>query len=461
MHRVVIIGGGFGGLYAAQSLRTAPVAITLLDRENHHLFQPLLYQVATGGLSPANIAAPLRGILSRQKNVEVLLAEAIDIDPERNVVITTETEIPFDTLIVAAGSRPFYFGNTDWERLAPSLKTLDDATLIRRKVLLAFEAAELDPARREEWMTFVLVGGGPTGVELAGTIAELARHTLPGDFRVIDTTKTRVMLIEGRERVLPTYPAELSAKAQAALERLGVELWTESLVKSVQHDGVLVERNGKAERFPCRNVLWTAGVTASPLGRELAERVGAEVDRGGRVVVEPDLTVSGAANIFVIGDLANFQHGDLKTPLPGVAPVAMQQGAYAAGVIKARLEGKPTQPFRYFNRGDMATIGRGAAVADIRGWRFGGYFAWLLWLFVHLMFLVKFENRLLVLSQWAYSYFTRNRTARLITGPTPFPFVEEHERVAARIEEERRPPKTSHEAGESAPRTAARADGAG
>jgi NADH dehydrogenase len=397
-----------------------------------------LYQVATGGLSPANIAAPLRAILRRQKNVEVLLGEVVDIDVADGKVLTTSAAIPYDTLIVAAGSRPFYFGHPEWEATAPSLKTIDDATLIRRKLLLAFEAAELEPAHREEWLTFVLVGGGPTGVELAGTIAELARHTLRDDFRVIDTSTARVLLIEGRDRILPTYDAALSHKGRQALERLGVEVWTGAVVKEVRHDSVLVEREGAAVCVSSRNTLWTAGVAASPLGQVLADRAGAALDRGGRVIVQADLTVPGHPDIYVIGDLAHFQHGDLQTPLPGVAPVAMQQGRYVARAIGHRLRGRPVKPFRYFNRGDMATIGRGAAVADIRGWRFSGYLAWLLWLFVHLLFLVEFENRLLVLSQWAYSYITRNRAARLITGPSPFPLAVEHERVAARIKEERR-----------------------
>lgn len=446
MHRVVIVGGGFGGLYAAQSLRRAAVQVTLLDRENHHLFQPLLYQVATGGLSPANIAAPLRAVLKDQQNVEVLLAEVTDFDFAAGKVLTTDAEIPFDSLIVAAGSRPFYFGKSDWEQLAPGLKTLDDATLIRRKLLLAFEAAELNPAAREEWMTFALVGGGPTGVELAGAIAELARHTLRGDYREIDTRESRVLLIEGQDRVLPAYTPDLSDKALHALERLGVEVWTKAMVQEVEHDSLTVQRGDELVRLPCRNTLWTAGVAASPLGQAIAERTGAPLDRGGRVIVEEDLSVPGYPHVFVIGDLAQFQHGGLQQPLPGVAPVAMQQGQYAARVIAERLKGQRVDPFKYRHRGDMATIGRGAAVAAVGGWKFSGYIAWLLWLFVHLMYLVEFQNRLLVLAQWAYSYVTRGRAARLITGPSPFPLSAEHRRVAARIQEERRAPVVSRQA---------------
>jgi NADH dehydrogenase len=427
-------------LRAAQGLRRAPVEVVLLDRENHHLFQPLLYQVATGGLSPANIAAPLRSILRRQANARVLLADVVDIDVASRRVVTIDSCISYDTLVVAAGSRSSYFGHPEWENIAPSLKTLDDATLIRRKVLLAFEAAEqeTDPDKRAAWITFVLVGGGPTGMELAGMIAELAHHTLRRDFRAIDPAEARIVLIEGLDRVLPTYPPDLSSKAKMALERLGAEVWTGSLVTEVTPDFVLVKRGDREERIRTRSVLWTAGVAASPLGRIVAQQTGAQVDRAGRVLVEPDLTVPGRPEIFVVGDLAHFQHGDLEAPLPAIAPVAMQQGSYVARAIQARLRGKTLPPFRYHHRGDMATIGRGAAVANIGRLRFAGYLAWLLWLFVHLLYLVQFQNRLLVLVQWAYSYITRNRAARLITGPSPFPFDEEHRNVAERIAQERR-----------------------
>ena len=422
---MLIVGGGFGGLYAAQSLRRAPVHVTLLDRRNFHLFQPLLYQVATGGLSPANIASPLRAILSKQRNVEVLMAEVVDFDVNsRHVVLEDGERLPYDSLIVAAGSRHHYFGNEHWEPLAPGLKTIEDATEIRRRILSAFEAAEreaaegnADPELLRKLLTFVVVGAGPTGVELAGTLAEISRSTLREDFRTINPADASILLLEGTDRVLPPYVPKLSTKATTALERLGVTVRTRAIVKDVQPDGVLVQTGDQQEFIPTATVLWGAGVKASPLGRKLADATGAQLDRAGRVTVEADMSVQGHPEIFVIGDLANYTHQNGK-PLPGIAPVAIQQGNYVARLIRARLKGTENKlkPFRYRDWGTMATIGRGSAVADLRGVRFSGLLAWLAWLFVHLMYIVEFQNRVLILLQWGWNYFTRNRAARLITG---------------------------------------------
>ena len=422
-HHVVIIGGGFGGLYAAQALKHAPVRVTLLDRRNFHLFQPLLYQVATGALSPANIAAPLRAILKRQKNTHVQLAEVTDIDVAGQRAILSDGAIGYDTLIVAAGVRHHYFGHEQWAALAPGLKTVEDAIEIRRRILLAFEAAEResDPNVRRAWLTFVIVGAGPTGLELAGALAEIAMHTLREDFRAINPAEARIVLVEAADRVLPPYPPVLSAKAARAIERLGVSVQTGTTITAIDRDGVTVSTGAFEERIPTRTVLWAAGVQASPLGDILQERAGAILDRAGRVIVEPDLSVAGHPEIFVIGDLAHFRHHTGR-PLPGVAPVAMQQGRYVAALIRSRLRQQRTTPFRYRDRGSMATIGRGVAVADLFGrWRFNGVVAWLAWLFIHLMYLVEFDNRLLVLTQWAWNYFTWNRGARLITGGSPLP----------------------------------------
>ncbi len=420
MHRVVIIGGGFGGLYAAQALGHAPVQVTLIDRRNFHLFQPLLYQVATGGLSPGEIASPLRHVLRRNTNTEVLLAEMTDLDTANQRVLLRDGEAGYDTLIVAAGSSDSYFGNDQWEPLAPGLKTIEDATEIRSRILLAFEKAEREPDEeaRRSWLTFVVVGAGPTGVELAGALGEIANDTLRHDFRRIDPSAARIFLVEGSDRVLPTYPRDLSAKAEEALIRMKVRPMVGAMVTGIDETGVTVRRGTQLEHIPARTVLWAAGVQASPLGRILAERAGAKLDRGGRVIVEPDLTIAGHPEILVIGDLANFAHQTGK-PLPGVAPVAMQEGRYAAQVVRRRLAGKSLEPFHYWDKGSLATIGRAAAVADFGRIHIDGYFAWLTWLFVHLMYLVEFDNRLLVLIQWAYNYFTRNRGARLITGEKP------------------------------------------
>jgi NADH dehydrogenase len=417
-HRLVIVGGGFGGLYAARSLRKAPLQVTLIDRRNFHLFQPLLYQVATGGLSPANIASPLRAVLKRQRNTTVLLGEVIDFDlPHRAVLLRDGTAVGFDSLLVATGSTHHYFGHPEWEKIAPSLKTIEDALAIRRRVLSAFERAErcLDPEERRALMTFVVVGGGPTGVELAGAVGEVAHATLRDNFRSIDPRTSRILLVEGLDRILTAYPPKLSAKAVRALGRLGVTVRTNTLVTDVQPGRVTLRSGNHTEEVRTYAVLWAAGVEASPLGRLLAKATGAEVDRAGRIIVQPDLSLPGHPEVFVIGDLAHYAHQTGK-PLPGLAPVAMQQGRYVADLIQRRLRGQAPVPFHFRDRGTMATIGRAAAVADF-GWiRFNGLLAWLAWLFIHVLFLIEFENRLLVMLQWAWNYLTRGRSARLITG---------------------------------------------
>jgi NADH dehydrogenase len=426
-HRVVIVGGGFAGLLAAKNLGRADVDLTVVDRHNYHLFQPLLYQVATGGLSPGDIAAPLRAVLRKQANTEVLLGEAVDIDVANRRVVLSDGELEYDTLVVATGSEPFYFGHADWERHAPPLKTVEDATEIRRRMLVAFEAAEREPdaEHRRAWLTFVIVGAGPTGVELAGAFAEIASDTLKGHFRTIDPSEARIFLVEHAPAVLPQYPADLSAHAERDLIRLGVRPLTGSAVSGVDEFGVTLDAGGKRERIPTRTVIWAAGVRSSGLGAILAERTGAALDRGGRLHVAPDLTLPGHPEIFVAGDLAHLEQ-DGK-PLPGLAPVAMQQGRYIARVVAARSAGRPApEPFRYLDKGSLATIGRAKAVGEL--WRFHvrGWFAWVTWLFIHLAYLIGFENRLLVLIQWSFSYFTFNRRARLITGPSPLPLAREH-----------------------------------
>ena len=422
-HRIVIVGGGFGGLYAARAMRRSPVRVTLVDRRNFHLFQPLLYQVATGGLSPANIATPLRGLLRRQRQTNVLLAEVVDFDVANRKVLLADGEIAYDSLIVAAGSEFNYFGHDDWRPLAPGLKTIEDATAIRARVLTAFENAErtTDPEARRKWLTFVIVGGGATGVELAGALAEIARITLRHDFRSINPADARILLVEGRERLLETFPADLSEHTAQTLQRLGVTIYTRSMVTDLRPHEVVIKTNERTETIAAGSILWTAGVRASPLAQKLAAATGAETDRMGRIVVGPDLTIAGHPEIFVIGDMAHFAHGD-DGPLPGVAPVAMQQGGFAAQVIAARAAGEPPpRAFRYHDRGNMAVIGRSAAVADLRGRHVWGFPAWFVWLFVHLLYLAQFQNRLLVLIQWAWNYFTRNRSARLITGSASEP----------------------------------------
>ena len=416
-HRVVVAGGGFGGLYAAQSFKTAPAGVTLIDRRNFHLFQPLLYQVATGALSPANVAAPLRAVLKRQKNVQVLLGEVLDFDPQNRKIILKDDEVFYDTLIVATGACHHYFGHHRWAKHAPGLKTVEEATEMRSRMLFAFEAAEreTDSEQIRRWLRFVIVGAGPTGVELAGALAEIARDTLKHDFRNINPADARILLLESADCVLPTFPHDLSEKAKASLKRLGVTVRTETIVTDITPESVTVRSGDRIEQISTRTVLWAAGVQASPLGRTLAERTGTESDRIGRVVVGPDLSLPKHPEIFVIGDLAHFSH-QTGQPLPGVAPVAKQQGHYVARLVIMRLKGKSLPPFRYRDYGNMATIGRAAAVADLGWLRFSGFVAWVVWLVVHLVNIIEFENRLLALVQWAWNYFTRNRAARLITG---------------------------------------------
>jgi NADH dehydrogenase len=415
--RLVIIGGGFGGLSAAAALSDFPGYITVVDRKNHHTFQPLLYQVATAGLSPGEIAAPIRGILGKRKNVRVLLGEVSGFDLERRRVLVSGIEIGYDYLILAAGAGHSYFGHDQWEPLAPGLKTIEDALEIRRRVLLAFEMAERQESvsGSHQSVSFVVVGGGPTGVELAGTLAEIANHSIPRDFRAINPRDTHIILVEGAPRVLPAYPEDLSHSAEKQLRRLGVDVRTSSVVSSVEPGRVKIGD----EYVPSTVTLWAAGVAASPLGKQL----GAPTDRAGRVLVEPDLSLPGHPEIFVVGDLASFLHTPNGKPVPGVAPAAMQEGRWAAQNILRDLRGNPRVPFQYRDKGTMATIGRAAAVADLGKLHFSGLFAWLLWLFVHLMYLVGFRNRILVFIEWAWSYLTYQRSARLITGSSELPGV--------------------------------------
>ncbi|HKN60388.1 MAG TPA: NAD(P)/FAD-dependent oxidoreductase [Candidatus Acidoferrales bacterium] len=421
-HKVVIIGGGFGGLTLARSLKNAPVDVTLLDRVNYHLFQPLLYQVATGSLSPANIAAPLRQVLRKQRNTTVLLAEATDIDTQNRFVILKDGKIPYDTLVVASGSSHQYFGHDEWEKSAPGLKTVEDATDMRSRILLAFEAAEResDPEKRRAWLTFVIVGGGPTGVELAGALGEIANDTVRHDFRDIDPSTSQIILVEGTERILPTYPPSLSEAARKMVERLGVTARTGAFVVDIQPESVSIRAGDRTEKIETRTILWAAGVLASPLGRALAKDAGAPLDKASRIIVQPDMTVPGHPEIFVIGDLANFSHQGGK-PLPGVAQPAIQQGRYVAKVIERRLKNENTEPFHYNDKGNLAVIGRGAAVADLNWLRLTGWPAWLIWIFIHLVNIVQFQNRILVLWQWGWLYVSYDRSARLITGRDPFP----------------------------------------
>jgi len=424
--RIVVVGGGFGGLKAVRGLRRAPVEVTLLDRQNFHLFQPLAYQVATGALSPAEIASPLRTVFKRQKNVRVLLAEVTGFDLESRSVIAdlangdTGAAINYDTLVVAGGSHYSYFGHDHWRESAPELKSLAGALDIRRRILTAFEAAEVetDEARRRAWLTFVVVGAGPTGVEMAGQIAELARDTLHHDFHDIDTRSARVLIVEALERVLTSFPESLSRKAARSLEQLGATPLVGHTVVDVTPDSVSVrDPDGKTERIETRTVIWAAGVTASELAASLAEAAGLEVDRAGRLTVGPDLTLAGHPEVLALGDMVRVQGSDGEIqPLPGVAPVAMQEGRYAAELIRDRLRGKEHGPFHYVDKGNLATIGRSSAVADVKGLHFSGFPAWVVWLTVHLFYLIGFENRLLVFFRWTISFLTHGRGARLIGG---------------------------------------------
>jgi NADH dehydrogenase len=427
-HRVVVVGGGFGGLQAALGLRHAPVELTLVDRRNFHLFQPLTYQVATGALSPGEIAYPLRAIFTRDRNVRVLMADVDDFDLDAHELhlssvgaVRAPDTIPYDTLIVAGGSRYSYFGHDSWSEHAFEVKSLESALVVRSRLLSAFEAAEEepDPELRAAWLTFVVVGAGPTGVEMAGQIAELARDTLRHDFRSIDPRTARIMLVEAADRVLLTFPPSLSAKAAKSLEKLGVTVLTNRTVVGVDGTSVTIaDASAGSEDIPSHTVVWAAGVAASSLGARLAELTGAERDRAGRVTVEPDLTLPGHPEVFALGDMVSVRGADgAPTVLPGVAPVAIQQGRYAAKVVRARLGShQPPAPFHYRNKGNLATIGRSAAVADIKGLKLSGNIAWVTWLVVHLFYLVGFQNRLLVIIRWTSSFVTHGRGARLITG---------------------------------------------
>jgi NADH:ubiquinone reductase (H+-translocating) len=426
--RVVIVGGGFGGLQAAVHLRRADVDVTLVDRRNFHLFQPLTYQVATGALSPSEVAYPLRAIFKHDKNVSVLLAEVADVDLDAREVnlrpvggVPAPERIPYDTLIVGGGSQYSYFGHDEWRADAAEVKSLESALAVRSRLLGAFEAAEeeSDPVRRNAWLTFVVVGAGPTGVEMAGQIGELARDTLQGNFRAIDPRTSRILLVEAADRVLTSFPPSLSAKAARSLERLGVTVMTSRTVVGINRFEVTISDGGSGtETIPCRTVVWAAGVTASSLAAQLGERTGAERDRAGRVTVEPDLTLPGHPEVFAVGDMVRVRAADgTSTVLPGVAPVAMQQGRYAAKVVHNRLRGRETKPFHYRDKGNLATIGRGAAVADVKGLHLSGHLAWLTWLVVHLWYLIGFQNRLLVFIRWSISFVTHGRGSRLITDP--------------------------------------------
>jgi NADH dehydrogenase len=427
-HRVVILGGGFGGLAAAQKLKRAPVEVTLIDRRNFHLFQPLLYQVATGSLSPGEIAAPLRGVLSRQKNTLVLLGEAVEVDPEaKSVILRDGACFEYDSLIVATGTQTSYYGNDSWRQWAPSLKSVEEATAIRHKILYAFERAEraATPEEARAWLTFVIVGAGATGLELSGALAEIARETLRHDFRRIDPQKARIILMEGAPRVLGPFPEDLSTKAEELVTRLGVEVIKGVMVTNIDAGGVTFKHGDSSETLAAKTVLWAGGVTTTPFGRRLAERARAETDRSGRIKVNRDLTVPNFPDIFIIGDLAHALD-EKGNPLPGVAQVAMQGGAYAAKVIRARLEGKKdVPPFHYFNKGEMAVIGRAAAVANIFGIHVSGLLAWLMWLFIHLIYIVEFQSRVIVFVQWGFEYLTFSRGARLITGEAATDSVEQ------------------------------------
>jgi len=418
-YRIVILGGGFAGLVAAQTLNRADADITLIDRRNFHLFQPLLYQVATGSLSPAEIAAPLRAVLSRQKNVEVLLGEAVDLDPvAKHVVLRDGAKLPYDSLIIGTGSKTSYFGKEQWRGIAPSLKTIEEATSIRHKLLYAFERAERAESEAEarDWLTFIIVGAGATGLELAGALAEIAQETLKHDFRRIRPEEARIVLLEGSPRVLSAFPEDLSAKAEQLVSKLGVEVHKGTFVTGIDDNGVDYTQDGQTKRMAAKNVLWTGGVIVTTFGRRVAERTGVQTDRSGKVKVNPDLTIPNFPDIFIAGDLAHVLNED-GSLVPGVAQPAIQEGRYAANVILSRLRGRPAPPpFRYFNKGDLAVIGRAAAVANIFGFHVTGLPAWLVWLFIHLMYIVQFQSRILVFIQWGFLYLTFSRGARLITG---------------------------------------------
>jgi NADH dehydrogenase len=432
-HQVVVVGGGFAGIQVVRGLRRAPVEVTLIDRQNFTLFQPLVYQVATGALSPAEVAMPQRALLRRQANARVLLAEVVGFDLDaRRVSVESRAGDPhcssvgYDTLVVAGGAHYSYFGHDEWKRHAPELKSLDGALDIRSRILSAFEAAELtdDAQLREEWLTFVVVGGGPTGVEMAGQITELGHDALRRDFRDVDTARTRVLLVEATDRLLPAFPPRLSAKAKQSLEQLGVTPLVGHTVVGVDDTGVSIRGpDGATERAPARTAVWAAGVAASDLAEELAREAGLETDRAGRIPVQPDLTLSSNRDVYAIGDMARVQPAGTDAPLPGLAPVAIQEGRYVARAIRTRLARREPRPFRYHDKGNLATIGRSRAVADVKGFRLAGFVAWAIWLLVHLFYLAGFQNRLLVVLRWTISFLTRGRGARLIvpTQAEPVP----------------------------------------
>jgi NADH:ubiquinone reductase (H+-translocating) len=428
--KVVIIGGGFGGLSAAQHLDSNLVDVTLIDRRNYHLFQPLLYQVATGSLSPGEIASPLRSVLSRQKNTRVWLGTVVDVDTDsKRVFLADGAIVPYDSLIIATGSQTSYFGHNDWQEWAPGLKSIEEATTVRHKILYAFEVAERlsDPEQRRAWLTFVIVGAGPTGVELSGAIAEIARQTLKNDFRSINPGEAQVILLDGAPRVLMSFPEDLAEKASRSLVKLGVKIKCGAMVKHVDEEGLTIESDKRTDSIAAKTVIWAGGIAASPLGKILASRTHSETDKGGRVKVKPDLTIPNYPDIYVIGDLASAMDSKGK-PLPGLAQVAMQGGAYAANAILGKVKGQSElPPFRYFDKGSLAVIGRAAAVADVFGAHLSGFVAWLVWVFIHLMYLVTFQSRVLVFIQWAIQNLTFSRGARLITGaaPTDFNFSKE------------------------------------
>ena len=427
--KVVVIGGGFGGLSAAQHLNSNLVDVTLIDRRNYHLFQPLLYQVATGSLSPGEVASPLRSVLSRQKNTRVWLGHVVDVDPDlKHVNLADGAIVPYDSLIIAAGSETSYFGHNDWQEWAPGMKSVEEATAIRHKILYAFEVAERlsDPQERRAWLTFVIVGAGPTGVELSGAIAEIARQTLKNDFRSIQPEEAQIILMDGAPRVLMPFPEGLSEKAHSTLANLGVQIRCGAMVKHISEDGLTIDSKNGVDSIAAKTVIWAGGITASPLGKILASRTKAETDKG-RVKVKPDLTIPNYPDIYVVGDLASATDKEGK-PLPGMAQVAMQGGAYAAKAILRKAKGQQElRPFNYFDKGSLAVIGRGAAVADVFGVHLSGLIAWLVWAFIHIVYLVNFQSRVLVFIQWAIQDLTFSRGARLITGaaPTDFNFTKE------------------------------------
>jgi len=417
--KVIIVGGGFGGLCAAQALKSAPVDVTLIDRRNYHLFQPLLYQVATGSLSPGEVAAPLRSIFRRQKNTRVLLGDVQDIDPvAKRVMLVDGESFEYDSLIIAAGSQSSYYGNDAWRHWAPGLKSVEEATTIRHKILYAFEVAERlpDPEHRRGWLTFVIVGAGATGVELAGAIGEIARQTLKNDFRTIHPEEAQIIVLDGGQRPLTAFPDDLAQKAERSLAKLGVRVKTNCMVKAIDREGVTIAIGNSIDRISSRTVIWAGGVTVAPLAKTLASRTGVETDRGGRIKVNPDLTIPNFPDIYVVGDLA-FALDSKGNPLPGVVQVAMQSGTYAAKAIVKKINGDPKpELFKYFDKGNMAVIGRAAAVANIFGLHVSGLPAWLVWVFIHLIYIVQFQNRILIFIQWAIQDLTFSRGSRLITG---------------------------------------------